>query len=188
MTQRLTFGRFVLDLPRGCLLSDGREIALRPQTFAVLTRLVQRSGEVVSREELLEAAWPGLVVADDTLTQSIDELRRALGDAESRLITTVPGQGYRIDIALAPAERRNAPGLHALRWRWMYGLLAPLVLAIVFAVIWFATSRSREPPPATPPRPASAVDSAMLATHETSLARDLSVAPRRPGFLARAFR
>lgn len=136
-----TFGRYVLDLTRGCLLSDGREIPLRPKTFAVLSHLVQRPGQLVSKEELFEAVWPGLIVTDDTLVQSIGELRRALGDAESKLITTVPRRGYRFDMQAAPPERRRVRGVQALRFRWKYGLLAPLAVVLAFAVIWLATSR-----------------------------------------------
>jgi DNA-binding winged helix-turn-helix (wHTH) protein len=134
----ITFGRYVLDLSRGCLLSDGREIPLRPKTFAVLTHLAQRPGQLVSKDDLFEAVWPGLVVGDDTLVQSIGELRRALGDADARLITAIPEQGYRLDLASAPPERRHAR--RSLRWHWAYGLIAPLVVALVFAVIWFVTS------------------------------------------------
>ena len=74
--QRLTFGRFVLDLRRGVLLLDGREVALRPKTFAVMSYLVQHPGRLVSKEELHSAVWPNLVVTDDTLVQSIGELRQ----------------------------------------------------------------------------------------------------------------
>jgi DNA-binding winged helix-turn-helix (wHTH) protein len=137
----MALGRYVLDLSRGCLLSDGREIPLRPQTFSLLTHLAQRPGQIVAPDELLEALWPGLVVSDDTLLQSIDELRRALGDAEAKLITSVPGRGYRLDIASAPPERRHSR--RALRWHWGYGLIAPLVVALVFAIIWFVTSGER---------------------------------------------
>jgi adenylate cyclase len=151
-----TFGRYVLDLTRGCLLSDGREIALRPKTFAVLTYLVQRPGQLVSKEELFDAVWPGLIVTDDTLVQSIGELRRALGDADSRLITTVPRRGYRFDAQAAPPERRRARGLQALRFRWKYGLLAPLAVGLAFAVIWFATSGNSSGPFANT-RPAVAI-------------------------------
>src|SRR5688572_11556904 len=94
---QITFGRYVLDLTRGCLLTDGNEIPLRPKTFAVLTYLAQRPGQLVSKDELFEAVWTGLVVGDDTLVQSIGELRRALNDSDARLITTVPRRGYRFD-------------------------------------------------------------------------------------------
>ena len=106
--QQLTFGRFVLDLRRGVLLLDGREVGLRPKTFAVLCFLVQHPGRLVSKEELLAAVWPNLVVTDDTLVQSIGELRRALGDAGSKLIVTVPRRGYRFEASEAPPDRRKA--------------------------------------------------------------------------------
>jgi adenylate cyclase len=151
----IAFGRYVLDLSRGCLLSDGREIPLRPKTFSVLTYLAQRPGQLVSKDELFEAVWPNLVVGDDTLVQSIGELRRALGDADARLITTVPKRGYRLDFESAPPERRHAR--RALRWHWGYGLAAPLVVALVFAGIWFATSRNASRVPPESSRPAIAI-------------------------------
>jgi adenylate cyclase len=151
-----TFGRYVLDLTRGCLLSDGREIPLRPKTFSVLTYLVQRPGQLVSKEELFDAVWPGLIVTDDTLVQSIGELRRILGDAEAKLITTVPRRGYRFDAQAAPPERRRARGLQALRFRWKYGLLAPLAVGLAFAVIWWVTSRD-SPRSLADARPAVAI-------------------------------
>ena len=151
----ITFGRYVLDLSRGCLISDHREIPLRPKTFAVLTYLAQRPGQLVSKDELFEAVWPGLAVTDDTLVQSISELRRALGDADARLIATIPSRGYRLDSAAAPPERRRARS--ALRWRWSYGLFAPLLLALVFASIWFATARNASRTPLETSRAAIAI-------------------------------
>jgi DNA-binding winged helix-turn-helix (wHTH) protein len=142
----LIFGRFVLDPEHGRLLSSGREIPLRPTSYAILTALARRAGEAISQRELLESVWPGLVVTEDTLERSIAELRRALGDGDARFIVTLPGAGYRLDPTAAPPERRRAPGVHALRWRWVYGLLAPLVLAIAFAVIWYVTADEREAP------------------------------------------
>jgi len=134
--QRLTFGRFVLDLFRGVLLLDGREVVLRPKTFAVMCYLVQHPGRLVSKEELLSAVWPNLVVTDDTLVQSIGELRRALGDAGSKLIVTVPRRGYRFEASEAPPDRRKARSWHPLRFRWRYGVLAPLAVALTLAVLW----------------------------------------------------
>ena len=134
--QQLAFGRYVLDLRRGSLLLEGREIALRPKTFAVLRFLVEHPGRLVSKEELLEAVWPNLVVTDDTLVQSIGELRRALGEAGTRLIVTVPRRGYRFESTEAPPDRRKARGWHALRFRWKYGILAPLALGITVIALW----------------------------------------------------
>jgi adenylate cyclase len=142
-TERQEFGRYVLDLRRGCLLLDGREVTLRPKTFAVLTYLAARPGQLVSKEELFAAVWPNLVVTDDTLVQSIGELRRALGEYGARMIATVPKRGYRFDTAAAPPDRRKAGIWHALRWRWNYGILGPFALMLTFAALWLGM-RGRE--------------------------------------------
>ena len=109
---RLQFGRFVVDLDRGSLCTDdGTEIALRPKTFAVLVHLVSNAGRLVSKDELFAALWPRLVVTDDTLVQSIGELRRALGDDGAALIRTVPRRGYRFEskaARTAPPDARDA--------------------------------------------------------------------------------
>jgi TolB-like protein/DNA-binding winged helix-turn-helix (wHTH) protein/tetratricopeptide (TPR) repeat protein len=99
---RLEFDRYVLDLDRGCLLLDGGEVALRPKTFGVLRHLAGNAGRLVSKEELFATVWPNLVVTDDTLVQSIGELRRALGDDGTRYIRTVPRRGYRFEAAVSP--------------------------------------------------------------------------------------
>jgi len=104
---RLRFDRYVLDLDRGCLLLDGREIALRPKTFAVLHHLIENAGRLVSKDELFAAVWPNLAVTDDALVQSIGELRRALGEDGPRLITTVPRRGYRFEPAVSAIGPRD---------------------------------------------------------------------------------
>src|SRR5688572_12669646 len=117
--QRLAFDDFVLDLARGCLLHQGREVALRPKTFAVLTFLIERAGTLVSKDELLAGVWPNLVVTDDTLVQSIGELRRALAVAGKDYIATVPRRGYRFE---TPAPSPSVPEKRVLRWRWKFGI------------------------------------------------------------------
>lgn len=135
MTQRLAFGRFALDLERGSLRCGDRDIALRPEAAALLRFLAKNPDRAISADELLEAGWPGLIVADDRLGQTIGELRAALGDDTARLIETVPQHGYRFVPAAAPEERRKARGWHPLRWRWIYGILAPLLLALTVVVL-----------------------------------------------------
>jgi len=158
--QRLTFGRYVVDLNRGCLLLDDREITLRPKTFAVLTYLATHPGRLVSKDEILAAVWPNLVVTDDTLVQSIGELRRALGESGARLITTVPRRGYRFEGDEAPPDRRKARDWHPLRWRWNYGIIAPLAVGLTVAALWIGpTVRDAMKPPVvtTAIKPAIAV-------------------------------
>ena len=155
--QRQDFDDYVLDLARGCLLRDGREIALRPKTFAVLSYLVEHTGELVSKEELLAAVWPNLIVTDDTLVQSIGELRRMFAESGKDYITTVPRRGYRFE---APTRRRRlvrATVKRAFRWRWKYGIAAPLVLAITFAALWFGMRPRDTPSAGESGRPAIAV-------------------------------
>ena len=98
---RLSFDRYVLDLSRGCLLlNNGNEVALRPKTFAVLRFLAENAGRLVTKDEIFAAVWPSLAVTDDTLVQSIGELRRELGEAGPRLIKTIPRRGYRFDASV----------------------------------------------------------------------------------------
>ena len=107
---QLRFDRFILDLDRGSLQLDGNEIALRPKTFAVLRYLSENCARLVSKDELFAAVWPNLAVTDDTLVQSIGELRRALGDDGPRLIRTVPRRGYRFDsdVSVVAAPGRSS--------------------------------------------------------------------------------
>ena len=97
---RLSFDRYVLDLSRGCLLLNGNEVLLRPKTFAVLRFLVENTGRLVTKDEIFATVWPNLAVTDDTLVQSIGELRRELGEDGPRLIKTIPRRGYRFDASV----------------------------------------------------------------------------------------
>ena len=93
----LQFDRFTLDLARGCLRLDDRELELRPKAFKVLCHLAERAGRLVAKEDLQKAVWNDVVVSDDSLVQCIRQLRRALCDDEQRLIKTVARRGYLLD-------------------------------------------------------------------------------------------
>src|ERR1700741_5320025 len=67
--------------PLNQISASGKAVKLEPKAMAVLVYLAERPGEVVSREALLSAVWPGVVVGDDSLTQVVIKLRKALGDA-----------------------------------------------------------------------------------------------------------
>ena len=103
-SRQVRFESYLLDLDQGCLLLHGNEIPLRPKTYAVLLHLVDNQGRLVSKEELFSAVWPNLAVTDDSLVQSIGELRRALGEDGSRFIRTVPRRGYRFEAEILPAD------------------------------------------------------------------------------------
>ena len=95
----LRVGDVVLDLGAGCLRgADGAEIALRPKSFDLLAELAHNPRRTLSRDELLDAVWPGLTVTEESVTQCVGEVRRAIGDAEGRLLRTVARRGYRLDV------------------------------------------------------------------------------------------
>jgi TolB-like protein/DNA-binding winged helix-turn-helix (wHTH) protein/Tfp pilus assembly protein PilF len=88
------FDDFTLDLDRGCLWRAGQEIKLRYKSFEALKYLVERSGRVVGKEEMMRALWPDAFVTDDSLVQCLIDARRALGDDAQRYVKTVPRRGY----------------------------------------------------------------------------------------------
>ena len=99
----LRFGRFVVDLRRGALLVDGVERPLRPKSFALLRHLAERAGQLVERDEIMEAVWPGTFVTEDSITQCISDIRRALGDEATHRLRTLPRRGYMLAVDTAAA-------------------------------------------------------------------------------------
>ena len=94
---QLRFGRFELQPQERRLLDDGRPVALGARAFDLLMVLVERAGQLVTKHELLERVWPGLVVEENNLQVQVSTLRKALGpDA----VTTIPGRGYRFALNL----------------------------------------------------------------------------------------
>lgn len=112
-TRPCRVGEWTLD-PARCSLAhrDGSAQRLEPKVAEVLGYLGARAGEVVPRKELLDAPWPGVVVGDESLTQTVIKLRKAPGDAtrEPRYIETIAKRGYRL---IAPVRAATAP---ARRW------------------------------------------------------------------------
>ena len=105
------FGRFELRPVERQLLQDDRPATLGSRAFDVLQALVERHDRVVSKNELLELAWPGLVVEENNLTVQVSALRKLLGP---QAISTVPGRGYRFAVPLlgetaAPAATPSVP-------------------------------------------------------------------------------
>lgn len=99
------FGDFRLDGSKRLLLNrEGTPVQLTPKAFDTLSYLVEHTGAVLPKDELIRAVWTDTVVEENNLTQNISLLRRILGDSsEHRYIATVPGRGYQFvaDIRLA---------------------------------------------------------------------------------------
>ena len=101
-------GDYTVDLQRCALRRGDDHIELRPKAFDVLRYLVENSGRVVGKEELIKAVWPGLFVTDDALVQCVRDVRQALSDEDHRIIKTVPRRGY----LLAVEPTGGSPGSH----------------------------------------------------------------------------
>ena len=95
-SRRLRFGDFEIDLLRRHVTRDGQRIALRPKSLSLLELLVERAGELVTKNELLDRNWPDVSVSDTVLKVCVRELRAALGDdpRQPRYIETRHRLGY----------------------------------------------------------------------------------------------
>jgi DNA-binding winged helix-turn-helix (wHTH) protein len=95
---RRTFAAFSLDPVNAQLWRGSKEIRLRRKTFEVLRHLTERTGQLVTKTELLDTVWANTVVSDSMPSICIAELRKALGDDPRKpsIIETVHGRGYRL--------------------------------------------------------------------------------------------
>ena len=94
------FGAFTLQRHERRLLRDGQPLLVGARAFDVLCVLVDHAGELVTKKQLFDIVWPGLVVEENNLQVHVSSLRRMLG---ADAIATVPGRGYRFALRLAPA-------------------------------------------------------------------------------------
>ncbi len=96
------FGDFRLDAAKRLLLKDDEAVPLMPKAFDTLLYLVEHSGNVMARDELMTAIWADTIVEENNLTQNISSLRRLLGEkhGENQFIATVPGHGYKFVAAV----------------------------------------------------------------------------------------
>jgi len=93
----LQFGPFAFEASKSRLIREGVEVHLTPKAAAVLGYLLQRPGELITKDEFLEVVWEGVFVREESLTQAISYIRQMLGDSAQspQYIQTVPGEGYR---------------------------------------------------------------------------------------------
>lgn len=129
-----------MDFEREVVLRGGETIGLRRQSYQVLRYLVQHRGRVVSKDELLDTVWRDAVVTEDSVTQCLVDIRKALGEEGRRAIKTVPRRGYIFEAEPLTTKSQPAGGSGARRSRaWLVGL-ALLLLALAIVIHWQATS------------------------------------------------
>src|SRR5688572_23907589 len=136
--QTYRFGDFAFDPSSGELHRHGVKVRLQEQPFQILMLLLARPGEVVTREQVRQALWPGdtFVDFDAGLNSAIKRLRDALGASaeEPHVVETLPRRGYRF---VAPVESVPVPA--RVRRFWMMGaaaLAAVLVALVLLRVQW----------------------------------------------------
>ena len=112
MTYR--FGDATVDTRTGRLVRAGRFVPLEPRAFQVLCVLIERAGDLVEHDALIDSVWGGVFVTPHSLTEAISQLRRSLDDdpRRPRIIETAHRRGYRF---IAPLERVAQHG--GARWR-----------------------------------------------------------------------
>lgn len=170
-----------MDRP-GAQLKRGDEIVrLEPKVMGVLNHLAAHAGEVVSRDDLLDAVWPDVIVTENVLSRCVSELRRALGDdpRNPTLIETIPKAGYRLLLPIEPmappilARPHSGDGVPVLAdiaplprlapepvpgrqvsWRWLAG--GVVFIAILGLIAWLGGRSTPATLVASTPRPVTA--------------------------------
>lgn len=151
-TQRCySFEEFRVDAAKRLLFRGERRVPVAPKVFDTLLVLVENSGRVVEKDELMRLVWPDTIVEENNLNQTISALRKALGEdpTQHRYIVTVPGRGYRFvgtvngspESAGSVGERQgdqpDALASSSSSSPWRRGLAVP---ALAFALILAAVS------------------------------------------------
>src|SRR5579875_2401405 len=147
--KRFAFGPFRLDPTDRRLLRDRKPMPLPPKAFDTLVYLVENSGRLVSREELIQNVWPDSVVEDANLTVNISLLRKALGTrSDGRpYIETAPRKGYRFeaDVTRLESETVSESPRGSIKNLVLALSASPLVVLAVLAAWLFW--RKPEPSP-----------------------------------------
>jgi eukaryotic-like serine/threonine-protein kinase len=139
---RVEFGAFTLDLQNGQLRKHGLRIKLQDQPFQVLRVLLEKPGDLVTRDELQRRLWPSdtYVEFDKGIYNAIKRLRETLSDDadDPRFIETVPRRGYRFIAALTSAVPCSPP---ARQFRYLAVLASSLFITVIAAFAWFLFPR-----------------------------------------------
>ena len=147
------FGTFQLEVQSGELRRNGIKVRLPGQSFQVLLRLLERPGEVVTRDELRRLLWPAdtFVDFDEGLNAAVKKLRAALGDSAEnpRFVETLPRRGYRflcpVTTASATPEAPMAAAPRKRGWpRWVAVLVLVAALSVT-TILWLRRSAAAIP-------------------------------------------
>lgn len=135
---------------RACIERAGVVVHVKPKAMAVLERLAQNAGNVVTRDELFVSVWPGGVVTDDVLTQCIVELRKAFGDSarNAKVIQTIPKVGFLLVPAVKPLDNSDdvASVVDPLKTRARVSVIIVGSVLVALVLFWYLTGLRHTPP------------------------------------------
>lgn len=124
------------DATTGELSHNGKNHKLRPQTAQVLAVLIENSGALISKSDLLDRVWPETHVTEDSLVQCISEIRKALRNTGGAEVKTIAKKGYRLDLNTQRGETSEPRSRPRRVWFWAVGMV---MLALAFAGVFLAT-------------------------------------------------
>ncbi len=152
---RLQVGEWSIEPALNRMSAAGRTVKLEPKAMAALAYLAGRPAQVVSRKALLAAVWPGVIVGDDSLTQVVIKLRKALGDVPEKpaYIETIAKGGYRLIASVARVDSAAAPVRSARARRALAGIA---LLFVAAAAGWWMLGERAAAPGSVPPAGADA--------------------------------
>jgi len=208
------FGEFCLDLRTMTLSKRGEIVPIEPKVFDVLRCLIEHRDRLLTKDELLDLAWPDTFVTPNALTRAIAQLRKAIGDdaGEAKFIATLSRRGYRWIAPVAVAASGPAhvapvvpatPAAPVTARRWAsWGAATALAVGLVLvAIAWTWTRSDRDAIPAarpesTPKRltvrsgydgtPALSSDGRIAYTSDVSGALEIWITGSTPGSRATA--
>src|SRR6185369_2264375 len=146
--KRTLIGEWSVEPALDALQRGGETVRLEPKAMELLVALSSRPGEVLSREELLSAVWPGVVVGDEALSQAVTKLRKALGDdvRAPTYIETISKRGYRLIAPVKPPAADPAAEMAAAPAQALSRRRAPLIgLLLAFLALGTYVWQGRHP-------------------------------------------
>jgi TolB-like protein/DNA-binding winged helix-turn-helix (wHTH) protein/Tfp pilus assembly protein PilF len=144
------FGRFRLDPVEKVLFADGKPVPLTLKAFETLLALVETSGHVLEKDELIKRVWPDTFVEEGTLVQNIATLRKALGDGPDQrsFIETVPRRGYRFSGIVQQVDAGTPKVESKSRIKYLVIAGTAAIGAVLLLAVWFVRPGIRSPGPA----------------------------------------
>ncbi len=156
-------GDWVIEPQLNCVSRGDQSVHVRRQLIDLLVFLAGRQGQVISKEEIFQAVWPGQFVAESGLARCISQLRDVFGDdpREPKIIQTIPTRGYRLVAEVRPfgeeaevpdgtspdaPEGQAADDSLPARRRWRHTAAVAAVVVVVVAAAAFTAWRSLRPP------------------------------------------